>query len=281
MPIYEQAYRRWEARGPLRRLRCWPITREGLRLILTRRAFLGLLAISWIPFVIEAGRVYLAAEFPQVAQIMPVGAAIFPELMAWQLAFATLLSVFGGAGLVANDLRTGAILVYLSRPLTRRDYVLGKAGVLFALNLSITLLPGLLLYLAALSLMPARFLQIGMWWVGPAIAAHAVVISLTIGLLTLAISSLTRSVRVAGVALMVLWLGLEAVQLLARLAFDRPEIALLSLQADVRALGRALFGVAGTTHDLLWIWPLAAMAAAVIGCVAILRQRVRAVEIVQ
>ena len=44
MPIYEQTYRRYEARAPLRTVRFWPITREALRLILARRAFLGVVA---------------------------------------------------------------------------------------------------------------------------------------------------------------------------------------------------------------------------------------------
>ena len=30
MPIYDQGYRRYQARGPLRRIRFWPITREAL-----------------------------------------------------------------------------------------------------------------------------------------------------------------------------------------------------------------------------------------------------------
>ena len=50
MPIYDQTYRRYEARGPLRRARFWPITREALRLVLVRRWFIGLLAAAWIPF---------------------------------------------------------------------------------------------------------------------------------------------------------------------------------------------------------------------------------------
>ena len=46
MPIYDQGYRRYEARGPLHQIRFWPITREALRLILAKRAFLLLLALA-------------------------------------------------------------------------------------------------------------------------------------------------------------------------------------------------------------------------------------------
>jgi ABC-2 type transport system permease protein len=278
MPIYEQAYRRWQARGPLRRLRFWPITREGLRLILSRRAFLGLLAVSWVPFVVRLGQIYLVARFPEAERMLPAGAKVFGEFLNGQLSFAMLLSIFGGAGLVANDLRTGAILVYLSRPLTRRDYVLGKMGVLAVLNLSITLVPGLLLYVAGVALLPERFLKLDQAWIGPAVVAQAFIMSLSVSLLALAVSSLSRSARVAGVALMALWVGLEITRVVASNVFDRPEVGLLSLQGDVQAVGKALFGIPG---PLFWAWPLLALALAALGCLAILRARVRAVEVVQ
>ena len=278
MPIYEQAYRRWQARGPLRRLRFWPITREGLRLVLSRRAFLGLLAVSWIPFVVRLGQIYLVARFPEAERMLPAGAKVFGEFLNGQLGFAMLLSIFGGAGLVANDLRTGAILVYLSRPLTRRDYVLGKMGVLAALNLSITLVPGVLLYAAGVALLPERFLKLDQAWIGPAVVLQSLVMSLSVSLLALAVSSLSRSARVAGVALMALWVGLEITRVVASNVFDRPEIGLLSLQGDVQAVGKALFGIPG---PLFWAWPLLALALASLGCLAILRARVRAVEVVQ
>ena len=65
MPIYDQGHRRYEAREPLRRVRFWPITREALRLILAKRAFLGLLAICWVPFVVRVIQVVLVTLFPE------------------------------------------------------------------------------------------------------------------------------------------------------------------------------------------------------------------------
>jgi ABC-2 type transport system permease protein len=279
MPIYEQAYRRWQARGPLRRVRFWPITREGLRLILSKRAFLGLLAVAWVPFVVRLVQVYIVTRFPEAERLLPGGARVFGDFLNGQLGFAMLLSIFGGAGLVANDLRTGAILVYLSRPLTRRDYVLGKLGVLAALNLSITLVPGLLLYVSAVALLPDRFLKLDQAWIGPAVVAQSLLIALSVSLLALAVSSLSRSARVAGVALMALWVGLEIARVVADNVFDRPEVGLLSLQADVQAVGHALFG--GGQRELFWAWPLLALVVVSLGCLATLRSRVRAVEVVQ
>lgn len=281
MPIYEQAYRRWESRGPLRQIRFLPITREALRLILARRAFLGLLVVAWIPFIWNVIKLYILARYPEVKGLGEVNAQFFGSFLNGQLSWVTLLSIFGGAGLIANDLRTGGILVYLSRPLTRRDYVLGKVGVPLALNLSVTLVPCLALYAAALSLAPDRLLKWNLLWVGPAIVVQSLVIALGLGLLVLAVSSVSRSARVTGVALMALWVGLEMARALASNIFGRPEVALLSLQANVQAVGNAMFGVKDHSLTLFWVWPALALVLAALGCMAVLRSRVRAVEVVR
>src|SRR4029079_18753243 len=70
MPIYDQTYRRYEARGPLRALRFWPITREALRLVLVRRWFLALLAAAWLPFVVQVIRFYVVTRFPEANRIL-------------------------------------------------------------------------------------------------------------------------------------------------------------------------------------------------------------------
>jgi ABC-2 type transport system permease protein len=273
MPIYEQSYRRWEARGPLREARFLPITREALRLILSRRAFLLLLIAAWIPFIVDMVRLYIVSRYPQARGLGEINPQFFGAFLNRQLGFVTLISIFGGAGLIANDLRTGGILVYLSRPLTRRDYVLGKIGVPVALNLAVTLVPCLVLYAAATSL--------SLMWVAPIIVLHSLVIALGVGLLVLAVSSVSRSARVTGVALIALWVGLETLRLIANNAFGRPELALLSLQADVLAVGNALFGIRDQQLTLFWAWPALALVAACLGCLAVLRSRVRAVEVVR
>ena len=71
MPIYEQTYRRYEARAPLRTVRFWPITREALRLILARRAFLGLLLVAWGQFAQEIG--LLRERGPQAGVLLVQG----------------------------------------------------------------------------------------------------------------------------------------------------------------------------------------------------------------
>lgn len=284
MPVYEQTYRRYEARQPLRTVRFWPITREALRLLLSRWAFLALIVLAWVPFLGFAIYVWARTQFGQIADGMasalPSGGAIFSTYFSFQVRLALLLTTFGGAGLVANDLRTGAILVYLSRPLTRRDYVIGKLCVLLALNLSVTLLPGLLLYGIACALAPAQFVTIELAWLGPAIALHAVVLSLSLSLPMLAVSALSKSGRVAGLAFFGLLVGLEIVQGIVGVIARWPPAILMSVQACINAVGDALLG--SRPQDALhWIWPALALGGLWAASLLVLRARVRAVEIVR
>jgi ABC-2 type transport system permease protein len=280
MPIYNQGYRRYEAREPLRQIRFWPITREALRLILSKRAFLGLLAVSFVPFLIFVGWIYVVVRFPEAGRMLPVDGRLFGQFLNIQVLFTFLLSIFGASGLIANDLRTGAILVYLSRPLTRRDYVLGKLGVPLALNLAVTLVPGLALYAVALTLVPEQFVKWELLWIGPAIVTHALVVSLSVSLLILAVSALSRSARVAGLGFVGLVFGLQMMRLILQHGFNRTEAVLLSLKADLQSLGVAIFGMDDPSLSFHWAGPAAVLILLGLGCVAILRARVRAVEIV-
>ncbi len=280
MPVYDQGYRRYEARHPLRKVRFWPIVREALRGLFTRKAFLALAAFGWLGFVVRLVQIYVVTQFPEAGRVLPVDGRLFGQYLNQQGFFVLLLTVFAGAGLVANDLRSGAIVVYLSRPLTRRDYLLGKLGVLLVVQLLVTLAPALLLWLAALSLAPGQFGTLRLAWLPPAILAQSLLTALSLGLLCLAISALSRSTRLAGLTFFGLLMLLEAASSILRGIFGRPEWALLSVPATLRVVSNALFGVQERVLEVHWALALAVLLAVGAGCLAILRARVRAVEIV-
>jgi ABC-type transport system involved in multi-copper enzyme maturation permease subunit len=279
MPIYEQTYRRHEARGPLRRVRAFPITREALRLILVKRAFLGLLALAWIPFLVRLIQIYVVTRFPDAKRVVPVDGRLFGQFLNSQLILALFLSTFGGAGLIANDLRSGAILVYLSRPLTKADYILGKLGVLLALNASATLLPAVLLYLVGIALAPDLLLSWGSAWILPAILLDGLVITFAMSLFALACSALAKSARVAGLGFVSALILTDQIPRILKLMWDVKAMRLLSPWSDLRLFGEALFGLPGG-RDLPWILPAAALLLLGAGSLLVLRSRVRAVEVV-
>jgi ABC-2 type transport system permease protein len=280
MPIYEQSYRRYEARAPLTRLRFWPITRAALERLARQRVLLLLLGVAWLPLVLRIAQIAIVSRIQEAARLAPADVRLFGDFFGWQVWFAIVLSVFGGAGLVAEDLRTGGMLVYLSRPLTRQDYILGKLGVVLALNLSVTLVPALLLYLAALGIAPEQYLNLHLAWIAPAIVAQSLAISLAIGLPLLAASALTPRAWVAGVGFFALVVVLGLAHVILSNAMDAPGAILLSLTGALDVLANALFG-SGDASPVPWTAALAVLAALGAAAFGVLRARVRAVEIVR
>ena len=121
------------------------IARAGLMTFLSRRAFLGLLIVAWIPFVVRASQLFLASNFSQAATFLAPSAQTFRDFLGQQSIFVFLITVYVGAGLIANDRRANALQLYLSKPVTRAEYILGKMTVLATFLLGITWLPAILL----------------------------------------------------------------------------------------------------------------------------------------
>jgi ABC-type transport system involved in multi-copper enzyme maturation permease subunit len=278
MPIYDASYRRYEARAPLRSWRFWPITREALRRIVASRTLLLLLLVSWIPFLFRVAQVFVAARMPELAPLLAVDARLFDSFLGLQVYFALMLTLFGGAGLIANDLNSGGLLLYFARAISRRDYVLGKLLALAALNLCVTLAPAALLYFLATALLPQRLLTWDLAWLPLSIAAQSLLITSLLSLMALACSSLTQRTWLAGAVLFATLLGLDLTQASLRLALGLDAAALLSPLSALRIAGHALFG--GTAGALHWAFALVALVSCALGALAVLRWRVRAVEVV-
>ena len=66
-------------------------------------------------------------------------AETFREFLEQQDFFVFFVTIYVGAGLIANDRRANALQIYLSKPLMRTEYIAGKAAVLFAFLLFVTL----------------------------------------------------------------------------------------------------------------------------------------------
>src|SRR5262245_26437101 len=111
MPVHDQGYRRREAPLARRRLRAAPIAFLALRQVLARRALIVLAGLSLIPFVMETVLLFLVSRFPEAAAMLPPIPQFFGRSAVGQAGFAILITVWAGSGLVADDFRTGALLV--------------------------------------------------------------------------------------------------------------------------------------------------------------------------
>jgi len=151
--VYKRAYRPYE--GPLtaERWRFLVLPRYALQEIFESRVILAFVVLCFVPFLAEAAAIYVAnsGAARAVLGISEAPRAVEREFFFMALVVQGFLSFFLTAWvapvLVSPDLVNGALPLYLSRPFTRLEYVLGKAAVLVALLSLITWVPVLTLWL--------------------------------------------------------------------------------------------------------------------------------------
>lgn len=272
MPLYDLSYRRFEGPRTSRFRRSFALARSAASLLLRRRSFLLLLAVCWIPAVVRAAQIYVARQFPQAPEFFTITPETWREFLGQQVRFlpVVLVSLASGASAIASDFASGAFTIYLSKPISRFDYLLGKAVPVAGAVSAVTLAPALALLLLHLSLAPDFELLSKAPWLPLAVTAYSLFLALYFTLSVLAVSSLCRSGRVAGAGFAALVFGSEIV---ARTAtgrvFGAPRF--LSLNGSAIDAGRWFFGDSAVTSLVFMIGVMALSA-------LVLERRLRSIE---
>src|SRR5215467_3802207 len=194
MPVHDQSYRRYA--GPRQpHGRAWlVIARAGIMERLRERRFLALLLLAWLPFLVRAIQTYIASNFPQAAFLAP-DERTFREMLDQQRAFTFFVTIYAGAGLIANDRRANALQIYLSKPITRVEYISGKLVTLLAFLVCVTWAPAVVLVLLQMALSGTTTFFSGHRFLIPAITLACALQVFVAALTMLALSSLSRSRR--------------------------------------------------------------------------------------
>jgi len=278
MPIHDQSYRRYggrrEALG-----RAWTVIAwSGIRLMIGRRKFLALLIFAWIPFIVRAVQIYIAANFPQATMLAPT-AETFRQFVEQQGVFVFFVTIYVGAGLIANDRRANALQIYLSKPLMRIEYIAGKLAVLTAFLLLVTWVPGMLLLLLQVVFAGSfAFLRANLY-LFPALTLAALIQVILSSFTMLALSSLSNSSRYVAI----LYAGaifFTAAMFGALTAITgSTAVSWVSLTACVEQVVDVIFRMT-PRYDTPWTVSLLVIVGLVVLSISILERRVRGVEVV-
>jgi len=194
MPIHDQGYRRYAGRREPHGRRWWVIARAGIVERLRERLFLGLLLFAWSPFIVRAVQIYVSSNFTQAGFLAPTPET-FREFLDQQSIFVFIVTAYVGAGLIANDRRANALQLYLSKPLTRLEYVTGKLVTLVVFLVAVTFVPAMLLLLLQMMFAgSAAFIGANLFLI-PAITLFSLIQVLLSAFTMLALSSLSKSRR--------------------------------------------------------------------------------------
>ena len=281
MPIHRERYRRREGGIDLRGGAWAVIAVNGLRSLVRKRAFLFLMILSWIPVVVRGVQIWAAANVPGMSQIgmLAVTPRMFRDFLNQQEPIVFFITVYAGSGLIADDIRANALQLYLSRPVTRTQYVAGKAAILVAALAAVTLVPGLLLLL----LVPAfagsmTFLLDNLTLVASIVAYSIVQITVSVFLI-LALSSLSKSRWFVAILYAGLAFFTHAVFGVIGAAIPGSAFSWVSIFANVRQVGDVLFRMP-PRHDTHPLVSAAVIVIIVTASAFVLRRRIRAIEVV-
>ena len=286
MPIHTQNYRHWE--GTLKthsHMRWWIIAKAELKLLAQRKFVRLIVAIPPLIYIfVHAILIYIVNQVPGVEFSFRVDSDFFQKFLFRitpipSTFLVALIAIFGGSGLIANDLKNKVLSLYLSKPISWIDYLIGKFAVIGILLGCLTLIPGLLLFLEHLLLTGTSFLKEN-YWLPFSIIAYSVIIILSTSLLILLFSSLTTNSRYATIGFCAVWFGSPVIYEVLRAITRTSKMALVSIWANYDILGTIMFG-GSQDYSVHWIWAFLTLFALIAICLFVLRRRIRAVEIVK
>ncbi len=163
-----------------------------------QRRVVALLLAAWLPFLVRAVLLYAAANFQQ-ASFLAATPATFREFLGWQNVFVFFVTILIGSGLIADDRRANALQIYLSKPLTRVEYIAGKLAGLMVFLVFVTWVPAmLLLFLQMMFAGTTAFISANLF-LFPAITLFCAIQIFVSGFAILALSSLSKSRRFVAV----------------------------------------------------------------------------------
>jgi ABC-2 type transport system permease protein len=294
-PIADLSYRNYDGPKTLKTARWWVITLSGLRVSFKKKGL-------WIMFGVSSLS-YLFMLFMMFTSVFTQGMGDdilggFREQLVgtysnafWPLMIALLV----GSGSIAADNRANALQVYLAKPLSKRDYLIGKWLYIFIIIFAVYILPLLLV-------VPYRAFDVGfadfirsdgrVFAVLPLLAALPAALHASV---LVGISAWNKTPWIVGViyAGVYFFSSIFAIILAASInstsAVTDSTLEHLSLEGVISGIAQNLLDAApgGFTGAMMQsvvpnVLPLILIAAfLIIGGVLAARARIRAVEVVQ
>ena len=288
MPIHTQDYRHWEGTlNPHPYTRWWIITKAELKLLAQRKIVRLIVAIPpAIYILVHATLIYILNQVPGVEFGFDVDNTFFQQFLFRNPGtgppssfLIALIAIFGGSGLIATDLKNNALALYLSKPISWIDYLIGKCAVIGILLGCLTVVPGLLLFLEHILLTDTSFLKEN-YWIPLSIIVYSAIITLSSSLLMLLFSSLTSNPRYAIIGFCAVWFGSPIIYEILKAITRTSKMALVSIWAHYDILGTVLFA-GSQNYAVHWVWALLVQIALIAICLFVLHRRIRAVEIIK
>ena len=288
MAVYKRSYRGYEG----------PLTPEWSRFaIIPRYAYRGLFqskimtaffALCFLTPLVFLFLIYLANNIESIARMFGVtgekspiviNGEFFLTYLGFQCPLAFILTAFIGPGLISSDLANRALPLYLARPFSRAEYVIGKMSVLLFLLSLITWVPGLILFGVQGALAGTGWLSQNLW-IAWGIFAGCWIWILVISLLALALSAWVKWRIAAGALLLAVFFVVAAFGEAINAVLDVHWGKLINLMYVFGTVWNRLFRLR-ETFDISTASAWTVLAIILVACLILLNRKLRAFEVVR
>lgn len=153
MAVYKRHYKPYEGRLTASWSRFLVPARYSLETLFKSRLLIAFLVACYVFPVVCGTLIYVrynltALEALKITadKVMAVDNEFFAVFLSVQAFFSFLLTAYAAPGVISPDLTNNALPLYLCRPISKAEYVIGKMAVLLIPLSFITWIPGLLLW---------------------------------------------------------------------------------------------------------------------------------------
>jgi len=289
MPIYDQSYRSYTGSAK-RRFRWLIMIEQEFRILFKSRIFFLLQLAGALHICL---RVFQLVAWDMVRQdplnpispfigkidVLVVDAQMFFDFVRLQTPIVFMSVLFAGSGMIANDFRNNLMEIYFSKPMSWRDYVLGKVSTLTLVGLLQTGIPAVLMVMMHIIFIPTWEEFQNSWWWAPASFGFALVIVLPTVLGILASSAVFMSQSFGAIAVFMLLIANSTMGvIIAELLRDR-EYLIIAFPAVLNRIGQHLFEQDNLLYESNWLYSLGLVGAVCAVSLLLVSLRVRRAEV--
>jgi ABC-2 type transport system permease protein len=289
MAVYEHTYKPYEGKLTPAWSRFLVLPRYAYQDLFKYKLFTSLFVLCYVCPLIYTVLIYLRHNTAalsifgisnlDVVRAFPIGGGFFFIFINIQTSLAFIFTVIIGPVLISRDMANNALPLYLCRPFSRFEYIIGKMSVLLILLSLITWVPGLLLFLFNSYLEGGGWMAEN-WWIANAIFTLSFSWLVILSLLATAFSAWIKWRTAASAALFVIFIIPTPIGFVIQKMFDTNKGHMLNLAMAFNGLSKNLLRLDWVASPLSAgeSWFVFAAYAAI--CLLVLSRRVRAYEVV-
>ena len=287
--VREKGYSHWDGRLCERRFPWWPITRTGIQLAFRKKRFKVLFAGAFIPAFVFLAGLYISErleDFKTIIQgsdrLLNIGPKYFSTYFAngGLLFLIVLVLAFGAGGLIADDLKHNSLQLYFSRPLGKKDYLLGKMSVVGFFVLVFTAVPGLVLIIFKLIFAGSFKFFLQYPWLPLSVLGFSALLTVFLAFYILLLSALSKNSRYVFILIFGTYIFSNVAFGILQSIFRTPYMALFSIPVNLQQVGAFVFGQK-PPHNVPAVWSFAVLAAICGLSAAVLDRKIRSVEVIK